>query len=100
MIAARGLTLATAIAVLAGMSTQAQIQNKAPANPQGKAVGRVEEGQVMVSLRPTSVSGFPRTWLNSRMAYTGCRPLPHQTGHADFPHPALPNCLAPRHAQG
>ena len=51
-------------------------------------------------LRLTSVSGFPRSWLNIRWPCDTDRLRPRQTGRADFPHPAFPNPLSPRHAQG
>ena len=51
-------------------------------------------------LRLTSVSGFPRSWLNIRWPCDTDRLRPLQTGRADFPHPAFPDPLSPRHAQG
>ena len=51
-------------------------------------------------LRLTSVSGFPRSGLNIRWPCDTDRLRPRQTGRADFPHPAFPDPLSPRHAQG
>jgi len=47
--------------------------------------------------RPTSVSGFPRMWLNIRIPCARGRLAPCPTGRAVFPHPAVPHALASRH---
>ena len=56
-------------------------------------VGRVAEGPMSFRLRLTSVSGFPRSWLNIRWPCDTDRLRPRQTGRADFPHPAFPDPL-------
>ena len=55
---------------------------------------RVAEAAGSFRLRLTSVSGFPRSWLNIRLPCDRRRLRPLQTGRADFPHPAYPNPLA------
>ena len=76
-----------------------------PANPARHADrtdcrrGRVAEGSSSFRLRLTSVSGFPRAWLNIRWPCDDHRLRPLQTGRAGFPHPASPNPLGLRHAQ-
>ena len=50
----------------------------------------------MFRLRLTSVSGFPRTWLNIRWPCSSNRLRPLQTGRADFPHPACPRTFEVR----
>jgi hypothetical protein len=57
----------------------------------GLSEGRVAEGPSSFRLRLTSVSGFPRVWLNIRWPCDDDRLRPLQTGRADFPHPASPN---------
>ena len=63
-----------------------------PSPPRLKVLsGRVAEGSSSFRLRLTSVSGFPRAWLNIRWPCDHNRLRPLQTGRADFPHPASPN---------
>ena len=61
--------------------------------------GRVAEGSMAFRLRLTSVSGFPRSWLNIRWPCDTDHLRPRRTGRADLPHPALPDPLGPRHAR-
>jgi len=43
---------------------------------------------------PRGFAGVPRTCLNTRIPYVDCSLPPHQTGLADFPHPAYPKIFA------
>ncbi len=66
-------------------------QRKRPRRAKPTRRGRVAEGPSSFRLRLTSVSGFPRVWLNIRWPCDHDRLRPLQTGRADFPHPASPD---------
>ena len=65
------------------------------AHCEGSHVQSYAEAAGSFRLRLTSVSGFPRSWLNIRWPCSPRRLRPLQTVHADFPHTACPDSLTP-----